>query len=303
MLTQLQKCLGRTPSPAEIRMFNTDDGFRNAMMAAMPKSVKLAGVFNGIGDAVSCLYAVAGAKAKWPDKEIHYYVRSHLLQWVKLFDGYDFLHPLPPGAKDLINLNAGYNAALGKIPCWKRYCLNADPPRGVDPVRPNLLEREKIIQEGAAYAGCVALCIKAAYGSRNWTHEKWLELEKLLMARGYKTVIVHNDMSQMMGFHGEKLWGRKPREIVSILLNASRVIGIESGMASLSSVLGLKPIVLCGPSIASQWYREAVDVIGTGGVDGQSCAGCFWQRPYTTKCDAGCAALQSITPEMVMAKI
>jgi ADP-heptose:LPS heptosyltransferase len=256
---------------------------------------------NGIGDALHGLVAVAGMKRRFPQSQIHYHCRNH--EWVKLFDGYDELHQLDHTKG--MNLNAGYKEALGKLPCWKRYCLNALPPHGVEGVLPTLKEPDALLQEGEKYRGCTALCIRACYPTRQWPYQHWLDLERLLIDAGETPVIVHNNSAEMMGFRGERLFNKTPRQITSVLLNAKTVIGVESGMCSLASILGKMPYVLCGPSIASKWYfNGAVDVVGSGGIDGRSCCGCWWKSPYSLRCDReGCKALASISPEMVMEKI
>ena len=257
---------------------------------------------NGIGDALLGLHAVAGAKASTGMKIVYHTKQP---KWVELFDGYDSLAPLYQGLQAR-NLNDKYGmecATKAKVERWRRYCINAG---GVDPVVPNLRDRDNILREGRPYEGCAALVIRSVYNNRNYPH--WYRIEKLLMEeKGYKTVILHDNPAHMKEFQGEKYHGHTPREIAGVLLNASVVIGVDTGLTHLAALLGRKPLVLCGPCLAAKvYYCPIIEVTGPGGHQGRACAGCFWQGSYYTmlvKLIKRLFAGQHISPVQVMEKV
>ncbi len=112
---------------------------------------------NGIGDALCALLPLAGVRKQHPTKEIHFYVKESNHPWINLFDhGIDKLYPMGQGAA--VNLNAGYDvecATKGRVPRWKRYCANAG---GVEPVVPQLRNRDELFEAGKEYRDVIALC-------------------------------------------------------------------------------------------------------------------------------------------------
>lgn len=325
---EIAERLGRQPTEREIEVFNGVNAPKTLQDALLRRFNKTTGVrplarpfgpaasvgagaksplhlemrANGIGDVVLGLLATGGAKRKYPNAEIVYHCRNH--EWAKLFTGYDQLAPMDWNKpyKDSLQINDRYGEECrlkSPVPRWKRYCQNA----GVEvPVTPRLKDHDDILQEGERFKGFVALCIKSCYNNRNWPHFR--QLEELLMDEGYKTVIIHNNMKDCVGFKGVLAVGWTPRQVCSVLLNCDTVIGPDSGLAHLAAVLGKKPLILCGPCLASKiYYNPVVEVTGSGGIDGKNCTGCYWQHPYNSRCDKGCFALASISPEDVMERI
>ncbi len=276
------------------KLYHTDKRYYR-LWGGNIKTVKLAMHANGIGDALLGLIAVAGARAKDPTAEIVYLCKNH--EWVSLFDGYDTLLPLMQVMRhrDSINLNDGYNVecqSRALVPRWKRYCVNAG---NVQPTIPNLKDRNILLEQGERYRGVLALAPFSIYNNRNWSLEHWLTLERLLLMHGYRTVILHDNADAMVRFRGDKRHDRTPREVASILVNAAALVGVDSGMAHLASMIGTPTFVLSGPCDPKRVYYAPVTPI-YGHTD---CKGCFWQTPYNGKCDLACAALLSISPNEV----
>ena len=176
------------------------------------------------------------------------------------------------------NINDGYGrecATKAKVERWRRYCINAG---GVDPVVPSLRDREAIMREGAEYQGCAALVIRSVYQNRNYPH--WLRVEKLLMERG----VQDGHPARQSGAHERVSGGEVPRSYATgdcwRDVESSVVIGVDTGLTHLAALLGRKPLVLCGPCLASKvYYCPIIEVTGPGGHQGRACAGCFWQGP------------------------
>jgi hypothetical protein len=244
---------------------------------------------NGIGDALLGLVAVKGYQQK--HGAASYSCKNQ--EWVRLFDGYDEL--LSFNQSNSININEGYQAeckSKATKPRWKRYCELA----GVDPATPELKNRAKLLEQSAPYRGCIVLAPFSIYTNRNYSVEGWITLERLLLAKGHRVVLLHNNITPLARFTSEKLIG-KPAEIVaSVILNAACFVGVDSGMAHLASLIGTPTCVLCGPTNASDiFYTPVIEIKSS-----IHCQGCYWQTPYTGACDKGCAALWAITPEQIL---
>jgi len=247
---------------------------------------------NGIGDALLGLVAVKG----YQKKHGHASYACKNQEWVKLFDGYDAL--LPINQANAININEGYQAECkGKAqkPRWKRYCELA----GVEPATPELKNREKLFEQSKPYRGCIALAPFSIYNSRNYSLEGWITLEKVLHARGFRVVLLHNNIVPLARFKAEKLVGKPADVVASVLLNAACFVGVDSGMAHLASLIGTPTCVLCGPTNAKDiFYTPIIEVKSQ-----LHCQGCFWQQPYNAACDKACSALWNITPHQIVEAI
>lgn len=212
---------------------------------------------SGLGDALAGLVAVAGLKAEMPEAHIEYRVHHAAIPWVNLFHGFDSLgthyadhwSQETPGARQL---NIGYDSEwvsrFAAGPRWERYARNIGAGRiAVPPLK----EPERLRELGKPYRGCVVLCPFSLHDVREWPLANWVELERLLIADGFRTVVMHSKAQadghrSLEGFKGEIVCGLSPARTAGIMLNARLVIGNDSGMAHLAGILKRPVLVLCG---------------------------------------------------------
>ena len=256
---------------------------------------------NGIGDTLTALIALTGLQAKYPEKPITLYLRSDNHKWINLFQ--HRLNLLPQGQQGQArarDINAGYDMECrtkAMIPRWARYCINCD---NATPTLPVLREKEQWQAAQAQYKDAVALCPFSVYNNRNYSLEGWLTIERKLLDKGHKVVILHDHEEPLKRFQGIHILRQTPEVVAGVLLNAGVVIGVDSGLCHLSSIIQeTKTIVLTGPSDTRKVFFAPV-------VEAKSsmhCHGCFWQAPYRADCDKACAALWAIDPEAVLGQI
>jgi hypothetical protein len=257
---------------------------------------------NGIGDALCALLALGGIRKKHADRKIIFHLRSDNHKWVSLFQPcYDYLFPM--GSEKAIDLNRGYNVectSKALIPRFARYCINAG---NVQPVAPILKDRDRLKEQQSQYRDVIALCPFSVYNNRCVPTETMLALETLLIDAGYNPLILH-DKPIDERYKSIRALNKTPEEVTGILLNASAVIGVDSGLAHLSAMIQerIKTIVLTGPTKASKvFFNPVIEVTSKAGIGGKNCSGCFWQFPYSGACDSqGCAVLKNIDAQDIM---
>jgi hypothetical protein len=277
-------------------LFKTNPRYRQ-LWGGTVETFTLAMLANGIGDALLGLVAVAGAKVKWPAKKIIYCCKNQ--EWIKLFTGYDELHHLTYTQRErtFVDLNKDYHIECHEkaaTPRWQRYCDNA----GVEPVAPTLKDRAGLLKQGEQWKDFIALHPFSIYNNRNWSLEGWLTLEKMLLDAGKRVVVLHHNPTDTVRFKGERP-RLQPHEVAACILNCQALVGVDSGLAHLSSLVGVKTLVLCGPTDASKIFFTPITPISGH----TSCTGCFWQSPYRGDCDKACASLWSISPHEVFAEL
>lgn len=302
-VAQLRQVRGNRPCQCDkatcklCTLYATDNRYRRLWGGPAPELIELGLVANGIGDILCAGLAITAVRKENPTAEITFFCKADNHAWLDLFDHGARLLPLAANLKAK-DLNTGYDVeCLSKaaVPRWKRYCVNA----GVaEPVIPRLKDLDRLKELGKAYEGFIVLCPFSVYNNRNWSIEHWLTLETSLIEAGYKTCIIHNNPSTMIRFQGDKLSGKTPEYIAGVMLNAGAVIGVDTGLSWLSSLIHPeRTVVLFGPT-AGERKVYFTPIVGIQGKT--ACTGCFWQSPYSQACDLACASLWTIQPSEVM---
>jgi hypothetical protein len=262
----------------------------------------------GLGDALLGLVAVGGLKKKNPTKKIRYRINPGTMDFVRLFDGgYDDLaghtgEKASSSPGDL-QINNGYDEEMrtrGAVPRWERYCRNIGAR---EPVLPILRERQRLLDLGQHDQGVVCLSPFSAYQCRQWPLHSWLTLAKLLQGAGYRPVVLDDVPGRSDRFSCEKVIRRPADVVTSIVLNASCLVGNDSGLAHLSGILGQPTIVLAGQVDPAKIYGVYPKMTYLRGP--LSCQGCYWQGPEYEgpSCGLNCAALGAITPAQVLKEV
>ncbi len=265
----------------------------------------------GIGDGLLGLTVVAHLSATQP-APVEYRVSAAARPFVALFDGYATLgtharahseQPVPAARQ----VNVGYSAEARDrfpVPRWMRYARNI----GTAGHRiPDLREPERVRALGADFAGAVALLPFSTDRSREWSVHHWLTLESELIARGYRTVALHDAANPLALFRGAKLAGAPADRVAGVLLNACCAVGSDSGLSHLAGILGAPTVVLGGSTPVAQIFGHYPRMTCIQG--GLACSGCCGGTgvavggPFEERCRASCSNLQSIAPARVLAEV
>lgn len=256
---------------------------------------------SGLGDAILGLTVCKGMQSS-TGKKISYAVSPDWLEWIGLFDGYDHLRRHlyngfperhPEGGRLEMNLN--WDEPKDSIPRWQRYANSVGVARNV---LPELRYRENLVQAGERWRNVLALVPFCAHKDREWRIESWKTLEDLAIRSGHRVVIVGNDRERCNSFRSEKLIGAGARDVAALLLNASVVVGNESGIAHFAGAMRCPTIVLCGQmqgKLIHGFYPNSRVIQGK-----LYCDGCMWKWPKQDHCNSTCASLQTILPSEVL---
>ncbi len=264
----------------------------------VPPAVQLEVSADGIGDHILGLSVAAAYKQAHPDTRLVFVARPHVLEWCRLFGGYDDLRtsvlPSIPKIHDVSN-----RGGLHYVEACRRAPSIPPPVRELP---------SDAVEWAKQFAGHVVLAPWCGYkrpdspdwapSNRVWLRSHWLTLELLLMDAGYRTVVIDTDAERNDYFIGDKAIGESPARVAALMRAAACVVGNESGMAHLAGALGTPCVVLSalldGRRIHGLWPRSRV-LQGPLG-----CTGCHWSGPhYRSHCETLCASLQSIQPEDV----
>lgn len=263
----------------------------------------------GLGDTLQGLVAIGGLRLDHPHAYILYRIHSANKSFIQLFDGgYDELgehnhdHCQDDFEDGDIQLNRGWNhecRTKSEEPRWLRYARNIGTK---NIVLPKLRDHQGLLRKGLPYRGSVLLAPFSTDSTRNWPVRHWLVLDQQLRERGHRVIIVDNDESRCLAFHAERMLSQGAERLVSTFLNASILVGNDSGLAHLMAILGKTTLVLCGPSGGEKTFGCYPDCHYSEGHLG--CSFCRWQHPYNPRdCHPLCPNLASLSPQEVVTRV
>lgn len=261
----------------------------------------------GIGDSVSVLYAACGlADATGRRVDLH----SNHPTWLAGVEH--------PGVR-ILSGKAGYDAHRGYDQQLDLAARRAVASRSqwyadmlaqhfglpkFEPRLPASVARPAPVLDGSY----VALSPFSNWTGREWPIDRWRELAAHLVADGNRVVVLgtNSDAPRMKaafaGVDVETYAGKPVAWVVSLLANARKFIGNDSGMAHVAALHGT-------PTYTVQSHLLPEFVFAPARVQGIApdpatwpCSGCGWRkvRGYSkAKCDKGCLALLSIGTDRV----
>jgi hypothetical protein len=269
---------------------------------------------SGIGDALLGLCAVMGLSRELPNP-IRYKVSAAARPFVELFAGLAGIEEhhsdtqrggyqnVPVGSPaDHRQMNQGYGDELrerGRCPRWKRYAQNIGAK---EVALPFLVDKDRLTELGKSYQRVIALAPGTPYDIRAWPAYHWRALERELIDRGHRCIILDTDRNRCQGFQSELVINEPAHVVAGILLNAACCVSNDSGIAHFAAILRRPTVVLAGITAARQIfgiYPHAVWAIGSLG-----CSGCWWQTPHSEQnCYPRCPELATIDPPRVAALV
>ncbi len=212
----------------------------------------------GMGDGLQGMCVVAFL-AQETQTEVQFGVGPISKPFVELFDipgvkivETSMVHnekPTPHARQMNIGYSAEYLHGPGKedqpkgidsTPRWERYQRNIGA-KGF--VIPSLKKQTPIPDEKF-----VVLAPFSTDNQRAWHQRLWLELERILIAAGYKTAIIGRDNEiekpKAIRFKGKVFLSQSPETVAGLMLNSICVVGPDSGPAHLAGVLQVPLVVL-----------------------------------------------------------
>lgn len=260
----------------------------------------------GIGDTISALYAVWGmVKA---GHKVRYHAKNY--DWLSRVKPIDGLEIVREGGNVGVDMNANYTGQLRSGVSRKQwYCDNLARGLGLDSFSAAVPEVDKVpgakVIDAEKY---VILSPFSAYTTREWPKSHWQRLADLIYEAGCLPVALGgagNAQQRRLEdyFSVTKavwFWGQSAEWVQDAMLHAEAVIGNDSGMVHVASLLGVKSVAIHA-QISPEALWDCTDVIPV--FSGESCAGCAWDgaKGWRKSCDnAGCSALMGITPSSVM---
>lgn len=260
----------------------------------------------GLGDACLGLTAAAGLKAQLPEKTIVYRCGRDPMNFIQHFEGYDQLtqhdHEYSLGSRKTTDLqvNTGYRMEIsGKDTRSRinRYCANIGADTWVLPK----LRTKDMASYGREYSGFIGLSPFAAHLEREVPLNAWLALERVLLARGHKVVIVDRHIGRCNVFQSPKATELPADKVIGVLLNLRCMVGNDSGLQHLAGLLGVRSIVLCGQTRGDRIFNAYPTATWMHGEWG--CEGCYWSGKWNSSCRPRCPSLSSILPERIAEEI
>ncbi len=254
----------------------------------------------GLGDSVLGLCSILGYCDEHPRESVVYSVPRPRAAFVKLFEGPlidEYVHnekvPSPGRRIDIFPDGQGRTRI-------QKYC---DSLGGVFPRLPQLRDHDAIMAHGKRFAGAVLLSPHVSdprWRSRQYNTVGWADVAKELQRRGIRPVIVDDNQSRLGLFQRdvERTNRLSPEELIGACLNAACTIGIDSGTAHVSGILGKPTIVMTGPTVGLDIFGFYPDMTYIRG--GLPCDGCWWRPPYNKGCDQGCPSLATIHPSAIV---
>lgn len=187
----------------------------------------------------------------------------------------------------------------------------------VEPKRPKLI----VPQEATDWAmGHKAACEGkplavifpfAAWKVRSWPLHKYVRLAYKLQASGFRTIAMHPRLDGVAA-HGKQqgsldampswMFGQSVEQVAALCRVADCVIGNGSGGIHLSATIGTPTFAILGSdnAVVSHGYCNDYIICQTP-TNRLSCTGCAFdsKRGYSSVCDSGCDALESLSWEEV----
>src|SRR5262245_59383364 len=189
----------------------------------------------GIGDHLCALACAEGLRQSGQARTIILAGRSGELAWLRPFAGdIQLREDVQPSARTLvfdINDYARWRRQRrARWEYWSGLC-------GVPPALPAYRPSPEEVERARAFAGVVILVPFAVYAERTWPLERWLWLESLLRARGFRCLVLDDRHGRCERFVSEKMTQQPPPAVTAAVAAAGYVVGNDSGIVHLAGVL------------------------------------------------------------------
>ncbi len=252
----------------------------------------------GIGDLLMSMYGIYAFCVQNDFPHVQLFVTNHI-GWLNLLDIPNLEVLLYEGGQ--VDYELGDTLELAH----QRWRENYDTKEwyahklGVKPLKPPIHRRvfDSPIEFPPPY---VVFSPFASRANRTWEIQNWRILAKKLTLQGYWCIVIDSlDQKERCQLMGLPVYYGSPEWVARTCTHAALVIGNDSGIAHLSALLNIPTIVV----MAMMDPRAYYSLSNHTAIIPQDipCIGCRLQpsRGYEEKCNTGCWALQSISPNRV----
>jgi hypothetical protein len=255
----------------------------------------------GIGDLLDIAHVAEGLKAENPDVAVSVYTKHQKKSFVDL---YGLSGPIPHGAiRHKLPPSPWHKLDNpSRIENWARYC-GVSKPMVATPLIGDAAEDFAAGFLKGLPSPIVCLSPISTCQARSWPLERYEALGVLLEGAGAGIVMIDEpEGSRTRESRFPRLFGVGAEREAAVIRRSGLLAGNDSGMAHLSSGLGIPTLVLCGPTDGKSvfgWYAK------TSWIDGPlPCRGCYWfeKNGWRKECDHGCMAIMSISVKEVFRK-
>ncbi len=199
----------------------------------------------GIGDNLMVLAIGEGLRQQFPGTQIAMVCGAWVHQWLELFDCARLITrpikaPMYFCEHDLGTMLDNYRKqGIARWDFWGRLFGTQAAIPMARPLPASSIKR------AAPYSSCIVLVPFAAYCQRSWPLGYWLELERLLMERGQRCLILHTNANGTEQFASEKMLGESAANVAALMQTAAFIVGNDSGMAHLAGMLRRPAVAIC----------------------------------------------------------
>lgn len=134
---------------------------------------------------------------------------------------------------------------------------------------------------------------------RRWPISYWIDLAHLLQQRGLNPAVVLQERDARLESR-VPFWitGLSHPDLFALTVGARLVISSDSGPAHVAGTIGVKTLVLSGPTGKPTYaHLPEVDVMHR---ESPECSGCHYRgAAYRPACETGCSELYALTPGRV----
>ncbi len=203
----------------------------------------------GIGDNLLTLTIAEGLRRKHPDNRVAMVAAGWMHPWLRMFGGWDVLTTTRlPGSVYLCDNSWGVKGKFDRagVPRWRWWAdeLGVEPSVPTVPPLSTELEEKKV-----PYIASILLAPIASHANRTWPLEKWLEVERLLLANGFLVGILDGPSKLCEQFITPyKLLGHQPDTAVAMVRASAVLVGNDSGMAHVAGMSGTPSVVVTTPA-------------------------------------------------------
>lgn len=150
-------------------------------------------------------------------------------------------------------------------------------------------------QKNAPEKRFVIISPQAHAKNREIPVQKLMRITTSLRQNGAHWMAISGSAAPVAPFHPFGVSGATWLQTIALMSMADLVIGADSGIAHLGATLGVKTIVVEGPTISEIVFGHALDVVHPI-KSIAPCAGCYYhfQLGHQVACNYGCEAIETI---------
>ena len=154
---------------------------------------------------------------------------------------------------------------------------------------------EQVSKKNVTASKFVVISPQAHAPNRQIPTQKLLRLATSLRTHGIHWMAIGGESAVVKPFHPFASSGGSWSHVMALVSMADLVIGSDSGIAHMAATLGVKSLVIEGPTLSEIVYGHALDIV-TPIKSGAPCAGCYyhWNKGYQAACNIGCEAIDTI---------